>query len=150
MNFLSLLSPTSIMAAVIIALSLSNILFYNLYSGAKDDYATVQATLTAERNQAKADAEAARAVSERITQDVSDSWSRALDHLRNHPVRVLPARGCVSNSNAGTTYGLNAAAQATPTDTRTITAEECEAYLTDAIEDSTRLVWLQYWIREQQ
>ena len=124
--------------------------YYKGYNNANAKYIAVKVQLDSERAQAKADADQAKLDADRVTLDVSNRWADAVAILKRNPViRVLPARSCVSDSNAGTTYGLNATPQTTPADPRTITAEECEAYLTDAIEDSTRLVWLQHWIREQ-
>jgi len=151
MNLLSLISPTSITAAMIVALSLSNVLFYKLWQGKSDDYAQLQAQVSLERRQAKDDAERAKERADRVSMDIATEYGAALDRLRKSQpaIRVLPATNCgVPHSNANPAFGLNVSPTLNTADPTAITAAECEAILSEAIEDSAQLAWLQHWFRQ--
>lgn len=150
---LSLLSPTSIMAGIIVALSLSNVLLFKLYTGAKDDLVTYQAEVSLAQAQIEADIQRKLRLSEQVTAEVKSDLADALAKLRKRPaVRVLQ-----SNCNSGTSQAVPAPSGlsldtplADSVDTGiTLTPEQCAERLGDGIEDAVRLAWLQEWVREQ-
>ena len=106
-----------------------------------------------------------RLVSERITKDVSNSWSAALDYARSHPriVRVQQPANCAGGGlravpNAAT--GINAApAKPRPSsaedalneklDQVEIAYKDVEERLNNAVLDAAQLAKLQEWVRQQ-
>ena len=148
-----LITPTGIMGALIVALSLSNVVFIKLYGSVHREYSKFQAEVVAAQEQAERDAEHLRAEQERVTRDVSVAWADALAYSREHPVvRVLPAR---CDSRQGTPLpatGLKPdVATAEPRLGRSISiaVEDCEARLNNAAQDAAMLLELQNWIRQQ-
>lgn len=144
-------SPSMIMAGAIVALFLSNVLFYNLWQGAKDDVKTVESTLLAERAQYKLDADQAKLDAERITHNLEAAHAAAIARLgNNRVVRVLPCPDSgVQNGNAGASGGLNPPISTTGLDTVTITPAQCQKRLNDGLEDSVDYEWLAYWVTLQ-
>lgn len=139
---------TMIVGAVLLA---GNVLFYNLWQGAKEDEKLATATLSAERIQNKLDADKAKLDAERLNLDISNRWSDAVAHLHNNPVvRVLPCRDSgVSHGNAGTPGGLVSPFPPTSFDPFTITAAQCETELNAGIKDAADYEWAAYWVAEQ-
>ena len=149
--FLSLLSPTSIMAGIIVALTLSNAFFINRWSAARDDLITFQAEVSAAQAQNEADMQRRLRLSDQVTADIKSDLSVALDTLRSRPaVRVQAGcntRGLSPLSTSAS--GITQAPVADPVDTPVITAEQCEKYLGDGIEDAVRFAFLQRWVLDQ-
>jgi hypothetical protein len=153
MNFLSLLSPTSILAGIVIALSLSNALFVHLYNGAKDELTTYRTEVNAAQAQIEANTQRLLRESAAVNSDTAARLDVALRDLRKRsPIRVRQA-DCYTGG--GLTFpkpaaGTDAAPAAPSADTEIIlTAIQCEAELIKGIEDATRLSWLQAWINQQ-
>ena len=151
MNFLSLLSPSSIMAGIIVALTLSNAFFINRWSAAHDDLITFQAEVSAAQAQNEADMQRRLRESDAISANLKSDLATALDSLRRHPVvRVRPSCGTGILPSIPPASGLTPQAPvADPVDTPVITAEQCEKYLGDGIEDAVRFAFLQRWVLDQ-
>ena len=120
-----------------------------------DDLSECEATVSEiERvsDELRKENESQRLVSERITADVSQRWSAALDWQRAHPRIVRVRENCsgaggmpavsipASGLNAGTAHGGLGAV---------LDASQCEARLNDAVVDVAQLLHLQQWIRQQ-
>ncbi len=150
----ALLAPfASIIAGIAAALLLSNILFFNLWQGAKDDLVTYTAQVSLAQAQNEADTQRRLRESDAATRNIKDDLATALAALRSRPaVRVLQSN-CYTGGGITLpkpTAGTDAAPAAPSVDTsKLITAEECQAFLNDGIEDATRLSWLQAWITQQ-
>lgn len=140
-------SPTMIMAGVIVALSLSNVILFKLYRSAADEYATFKADVHAAQVAIERDNQQKRAEAEANLLAVSESWSNALDHARrNSPVRVLPSRCDSGTSPQAPGTGLKPdAATAEPrlSATRDVAVEECEVRLNNAVIDAAQVLHLQ-------
>ena len=122
-------------------------------------YYELRANVETQTAKLQADADQARADSERITADVSDAWSNALDYYRNNPriVRLQPTtcsnqaslRPIPSTSGitptATTQSGLDTAADAA----LTITIQQCEQIADNAVQDAAQLIHLQHWVQQQ-
>jgi hypothetical protein len=97
--------------------------------------------------------EAIRLEAERVTADVSQRWSAALDHARANPriVRVQD-HSCPGGVPAfpGSTAGLNAANGIAALSATEITAAECETQLNMGYRDASKHEFLMDWIKQQQ
>ena len=146
----TLLSPTGILAALVVGLSISNVLFVKLYGNAKDEYAKYHANVVAAQEQAEEAAQHLRAEHERLLGIYGDAWSRSL--AARPAVRVLPAGSCLPQAGAvPTTSGQPAATSAEQRlDTAvSIAAEDCERRIENAITDAAQVRYLQQWILDQ-
>ena len=153
MGFLSMFSPSGIMAALVIGLSISNVVFIKMYGSVSHEYATFKSDVREAEKRAAAEAEQERLGRERITEDVSRRWADALDLASRDPVvRVLP-RNC-NLPQAGTlpVAGLKpdaATAQPGLGGTVLVAGEECESRLNNAAHDAAQVMMLQEWARRQ-
>ena len=144
-----LLSPTGILAALVVGLSISNVLFVKLYGNAKDEYAKYHANVVAAQKQAEEAAQHLRAEHERLLGIYGDAWSRSL--AARPAVRVqhgncnLPQTGTVSTS----TQEPDATSAEQRPDTITINSEECQRRIENGIIDASHVRYLQQWIIDQ-
>jgi hypothetical protein len=152
MSFLSLLSPTSIMAGIIVALTLSNAFFINRWSAARDNLTSYTASVNAAQEQIEADIQRRLRESAAINTDTAARLDFALASLRSRPsIRVQ------SSSCKGGMPGLSAAPGLAPQATAAaaadtgivLTADQCAEKLGDGIEDAVRFAWLQDWVVQQ-
>lgn len=117
-------------------------------------YYELRANVETQTAKLQADADQARADSERITADVSTAWSNALDYHRDNPriVRVQsPASRCEAGLRPDTPTAFKpdaAAAQSGLDPAINVAAEECEARLNNAVLDAAMVLHLQHWINE--
>jgi hypothetical protein len=111
-------------------------LFFHLYRSTADVYAQYKANVLAEQERAKRE-------SDKITADVSQAWSDALDHYRNNP-RIVRVR----DNNCEVPVPRAANEPDDTSATHTISAEQCEAHLNDGIKDATQLIWLIEWVKK--
>ena len=128
--------------------------YFKGYNNANSKYIEFKAEVLAAQAQAENDMQRRLRDSDSVTANLKSDLAVALDSLRKHPVvRVLPAARCDSGSGltvAPSATGINAATVTPATDTaKLITADECQAFLNDGVEDSTRLAWWQYWYEQQ-
>ena len=144
-------SPTMIMAAVIIGLSISNLLFFNLYRSTANEHAQFKADVSAAQ-------EAVRLDNERKLQEVT-AVHRQVEHDYAKARAALAAGSRVvrvreSCSGTGILPGVPTAAlkpdaaavEPTLSASVSITAEECEQVANDAVMDAAKLAWLQAWV----
>jgi hypothetical protein len=108
------LSPTFWLGALIVALSLSNVLFYNLYQGATNDLANFKSAVEQASKRAD-DANAARVrAAEDATRDAARLYAERLDSVdRSYRSRLdgllRSHRACETNTLvARTTAGIDA------------------------------------------
>ncbi len=154
MNFLSLLSPTSILAGIVIVLSLSNVLFIKLWQGAKDDLITYTAQVSLAQAQIDADIQRRLRLSDQVTADIKSDLDTALAAIRrNPPVRVRQAdcntRGLSAvSSNAGINASLPTVELGLGS-TRTIAAEECETRVNGTVADAVWIEFAKEWAEQQ-
>ena len=146
-------SPTAIMAGVIIALTLSNILFIKLYEGAKDDLRTYQSAVEQAQKQVEADNERLANDQERILAEYGKRWADSVAYRESHPlVRVLHAECGVPESpalSASSGEITGAASQLGLSGEMVIAAAECERRLNWAAEDAAKVILLQDWATRQ-
>ncbi len=148
-----LLSPTGIMGALIVALSASNLLFYKLWQNKADEYANFRAEIVSQQQALRAEADRAKAESDRITAEVSDSWSRALDWANSHPP-VVRVRGACDPTGLRPIPAPSEGTAVTPVQQgfgtpRDVAVEECEARINGAVFDAAQLMHLQSWVQRQ-
>lgn len=144
---------TTLSAIAVALLTLSNLFFFNLWIGAKDDLTTYRASVAQAQAQAESDAEVQRLEQQRVLADTANGWAAAVDYWRKHPVvRVLPAADC-HLPQAGTVPATPAEPDARPPeyglDPIVLTAEQCEARINNAILDAAQVKHLQSWIIQQ-
>ncbi len=98
-------------------------------------------------------AEQQRLLSERITKDVSQSWSAALDYARSHP-RTIRVRGKANECEAGTVRmpATSGSVAETPEESRlgtpgdvALTIEQINIRLNNAEQDAAQLAALIDW-----
>ena len=138
-------SPTLIMAGVIIALSLSNVILFKLYRSTADEYAQYKAEVLANQMAILREIEQKQKDADAALLAVSESWKRALDHAgRNPVVRVLPAN---CNSGTGTQApgtGLKPDATAVAgLSSTTVDASQCETLINAGVRDAAQVLHLQ-------
>lgn len=153
MNFLALLSPTSIMAGVIIALSISNVLFVNLWSNARDDLISYKASVSAAQKQIADENERKLREAAAVNTDIAARLAVALRDLgKRPPVRVLHTN-CYTGTGITVPKPPARTDEAPATDAADsaiiLTADQCAEKLGDGIEDAVRFAWLIHWVKEQ-
>ncbi len=153
MNFLALLSPTSILAGIVIALSLSNALFFKLWSNAKDDLITYKAEVSLVQEQIEADVQRKLRDSAAVTANLKADLDTALAAVRRRPVvRVQSDCNTRGLSPLSSNAGINAQL---PTGelglgaTRTIAAEECETRINRSLADAVWIEFAKVWAEQQ-
>ena len=140
-------SPTMLMAAVIIGLSISNLLFFNLYRSTANEYAQFQADVSAAQEAIRLDNERKLQALAETNRQVADDYAKARAALVAGP-RVVRVRDTCSGS--GILPGVSDAAikpDATA-EAGTIDPAQCETYLNAGIADATQLIWLQQWVTQ--
>lgn len=146
------LSPTFWLGALIVALSLSNVLFYNLYQGATDDLANFKSSVEAQQEATRADNERKLAERDKINADTTSGWASAVAYLREHPtVRVLPAH-CDSRAGPAAPEAARRPDEAAAQQgfgSVEVSAAQCQERLINAAEDAMQLLWLQDWVMRQ-
>ena len=150
--FLSLLSPTSIMAGIIVALTLSNAFFINRWSAARDDYIEYKAQVSQAQAQIENDMQRRLRLSDQVTADIKSDLSVALDTLRSRPSVRVRQTGCNTRGLSPlstSASGITQAPVTDPVDPPVITAEQCQTYLEDGIEDAVKFAFLQSWVVQQ-
>lgn len=140
-----LLSPTGIMAVLIVALSLSNVIFISLYRSTTNEYAKFQADVLATNEQIGIDNERKQTEAERAVLDVSVSWKRALDYSRRNPVvRVLQPHCDSGTSAQATGTGLKPDGTAVAGLSSTaVNAPRCEELINRGVQDAAQVLHLQ-------
>jgi hypothetical protein len=142
-------SPTMIMAGVIIALSLSNVILFKLYRSEVNEYAQFKVDVSAQQVALAREAERAKAESERINADTVAGLRASLERLRAGAGRIV-VRVPTDCGTTGlrpvptSTSGLDAA-----TVEREVSAQQCEAIANNAVFDASQMMWLQDWARKQ-
>ena len=146
-------SPTLIMAGVIIALSLSNVLFINLWQGAKDDFITYRAQVEAAQEHVRIENKRKLDALVVINDRLAAGWDDALVALRAAPrIRVRQPDRCPGTLPAvpSPSREPDAPAAEPPSGSPiSLTAEACEQVANDAVIDTANLVWLQEFVRQQ-
>lgn len=148
----ALLAPfASIMAGIILVLTLSNAFFINRWSAARDNLTSYTASVNAAQEQIEADIQRRLRESAAINTDTSTRLDVALRDLRRRPaVRVQPCSSAGGMPSVSSATGLAPQAPvADPVDPPVITAEQCEKHLGDGIEDAVRFSFLQSWVVQQ-
>lgn len=134
----SFLSPHGIMAAIIVALSISNFIFVKMYGAANERYHEFRATVAQAQRLAEEQAEHHRIEQERILANYGDSWSAALAADRavrvqkpaNHCPGQMPGISPIATSHEGLQAGSGAGGYLE------ITIDQCEALANDSILDA--------------
>jgi hypothetical protein len=142
-------SPTMIMAGVIIALSLSNVILFKLYRSEVNEYAQFKADVSAQQVALAREAERAKAESDRINADTVAGYRAALDRLRAGSGRItvrVPAHCDPSGLRPVPTaaQGIDASAAE-----REVSPEQCASIANNAVFDASQMMWLQDWVRRQ-
>lgn len=146
-----LLSPSGIMATLIVVLSLSNVLFFKLWQGKADELAEYRANVVAQQQALAAEAARAKDESDRISRDTAAGWAAAVEwHRRNGgAIRVR------SDCNPATLRPVPAAS-GEPTVSPVqqgfgteLDVAQCETRVNGAVFDAAQLIWLQEWVRKQ-
>jgi len=137
----SLFSPTGIMAAIIVALSISNVVFVKMYGAANERYHEFKARVELAQRLAEEQTELERVRQERILADYGQRWAAA---LADRPVvRVRDASGgCLSpvpslSATAPGTAGLQTGSGTSGH--LEITLDQCERVANWSIEDA---IWI--------
>jgi hypothetical protein len=133
-----------LMAAVIIGLSISNLLFFQLYRGTANEYAQFSADVSAAQEAIRLDNERKLQALAETNRQVADDYAKARAALAAGP-RVVRVRDTCSGSGILPTPAAPASGLDATAETRTITAEQCEAYLADGLADAQQLTFLQQW-----
>ena len=129
------------------------LVFGYLYRSEVGDYAKFKADVSAQQDRIKIDNERKLNLSKQVTVDTANAWAMAVNHLRSHP----PVRVLRSNCDSGTGLRLPTTT-AKPDDPSaadsadspiSLTAEQCEKYLGDGIEDALKFTYLQAWVKDQ-
>lgn len=145
-------SPTLIMAGVIIALSLSNVILFNLYRSTVNEYSQFKADVYAQQMELAREAERVKEEAERINKETAQGWGAAVDYWRNRPpITVRVPTGCNPSGlrpNATSTEGLNAAS-AQQGFSAAVDVAQCEMRLNNAVFDAAKLIHLQQWVEDQ-
>lgn len=121
-----------------------------------DDLAECEATVSEiERvsDELRKESEEQRLVSERITADVSQRWSAALDHARRNPRIVRVRENC---SGASGMPGLSATASGTQglqvgsgEGWLSLSVGQCEALANDSLLDDQWIRLVKEWVQQQ-
>ena len=145
-------SPSLIMVGVFVVLSLSNVLFFNLYRSTADDYADYRAKIRVEQQALADEAERVRVESAQISRDTAAGWAAAVDYWRKRPavtVRV-PSAACTGGLSTTASPGLKPdAASAEPSPSTEIDVAECASVAQGAVLDAAHVLWLQDFILRQ-
>ena len=138
-------SPTMLMAAVIIALSISNVVFVTLYRSIVNEYSNFKSTVEKESELLRLDNERKLAEINAVTRQVESDYAKARAALAAGP-RVVRVRSACSGTGILPTLTSPAQGLDATAETRTIDPAQCETYLNAGIADATQLIWLQKFI----
>jgi hypothetical protein len=139
------------MAAVIIGLSISNIVFIGLYRGITDEYSSFKSTVEKESELLRLDNERqVQAVTEAARQ--LDAEYAAVRKRLNDMGRVVRVRDTCSgtgempglSANATSVEGLHVPQSGLGAE-RVIAVEECETRLNWSVEDAATIEWMKAW-----
>lgn len=147
-----LLSPTGVMAATIILLSVSNVLFFKLWRDEIHEYVQYKADVSAQQQILKDQTDRARSESERVATETAAGWSAAMDYLRRHPVTVRVPTDCNSSGLRpipGTTGQFTQPRIEEPGPRTEIDIAECESRINAAVEDAAWIEHVKAWVKQQ-
>jgi predicted nucleic acid-binding protein len=148
-------SPTMLMAAVIIALCISNVILHQLYRSAVDDLSTFKSAVEAQSELLRIENAEKLQASLDVNRQINADYAKARAALAGRP-RVVRVRDTCSgtgilptvSSNAGLTAQLPVEEPFAGAE-RVITVEECETRLGYAIEDAVTIEWMKSWAQQQ-
>ena len=140
-------SPTMLMAAVIIGLSISNLLFFKLYSEVSNEYSDFKTRVASESELLRSENERKLQAVTDVARQVGHDYAKARAALAAGP-RVVRVREACSGS--GILPGVSTAAQRidATAEAGTVSAEQCEAIANDGIADAQTLMFLQQWVTQ--
>lgn len=145
-------SHTLIMAGVIVALSLSNVLFINLWQGAKDDHALYAAQVEAASESIRADNERkireAAEATRQVEEQYADSRRRLAALGRTVRVQANRCEGTMPDISESTGQSDVATTEQGLDSAIVLTVKQCEERVENAVMDATQLLWLQQWVKE--
>ena len=142
-------SPTMIMAGVIIALSISNMLFFKLWTNKVEEHANYVSEVEAANARIAAENEQRRLVQERIVADVSNAWDTSLRSLTSDYVSRLRGkdRSCAAMSGASATASLAHEATSHIGLGSSQFEAECIKLESNCAETTGQLIWLQHYVK---
>ena len=140
-------SPTMIMAAVIIGLSISNVIFVSLYRSTANEYSDFKTRVASESELLRSENERKLQEVTAVHRQVEHDYAQARAALAAGPRVVRVQSKSCSGTGILPTHGTAAPGLDATAETRTISAEQCEAYLQSGIEDATQLMWLIDWVQ---
>ncbi len=146
-------SPYSYLAGIAVLLASHGYVYYKGYSHEHDKLVTYTAQVSLAQAQIEADIQRRLRESAAVNSDIATRLDVALRDLRKHPAVRVQRTDCNTRglSPVPTTTGLAPQTPVVdPVDTaKLITAEECEKYLEDGIEDAVKYAWLQDFVIRQ-
>jgi len=140
-------SPTMLMAAVIIGLSISNLLFFNLYRSTEHEYSDFKTRVASESELLRSENERKLQEVTAVHRQVEHDYAKARAALATGP-RVVRVRESCSGTGILPTLTSPAQGLDATTEVGTVSAEQCEAIANDGIADATQLMWLQQWVTQ--
>ena len=143
-------SPTMLMAAVIIGLSISNVIFVSLYRSTANEYSDFKTRVASESELLRSENERKLQAVTTVHRQVEHDYAQARAALAAGP-RVVRVRDTCSgtgilpgvSANAGIIAQLPVEESGLGSE-RVITAEECEARINWAAEDAMTIEWMKY------
>ena len=140
-------SPSIVMAAFIVALSISNIVFIKLYANEVSDYAEYRTNVETQMELLRIERDKKQSEAKRTIADVSRSWASALDHVRRNANRVVRVQQPKCDSGSGTeaprpVEGTDATAS-TGLPSTTVDASRCEELINLGVRDAAQVLHLQ-------
>jgi len=137
-------SPYTYIAGFVILLVSHGFVYFTGKEHGLERYYDLKSSVEKESELLRLDNERKLQALSEVNRQVADDYAKARAALAaGH--RVVRVRESCSGTGilptaAAPAQGLDAAAEA-----RTITAEQCEAYLNDGLQDAQQLMWLQDW-----
>ena len=145
-------SPTLIMAGVIIGLSISNLLFFNLYRGVADEYSAFKSTVETQSEALRLDNERKlqelAEVNRQVEKQYLDGRRRLADLGRTVRVQANRCEGTMPTLSIPAQGTAGAGLKQPPRADIQLTVEQCEQVANDAVIDAMTLNALQQWVRE--
>ena len=136
-------SPYTYIAGAFILLASHGYVYFKGYDHANDKYIAFKADVQAQSEALRIDNERKLQAVTDVARQIDADYAKARADLAaaGRVIRVQPGR-CEGTLRPVPTAaeGLNANAEA-----RTITAEQCEAFLADGLQDAQTLMFLQQW-----
>lgn len=144
-----LLSPTGIMGIAIGVLMLTNLITYNLWQGAADDFSNFKSSVETQTKLLRAEADRAKAESEKLSVEADAAWRIARDN-KSRTIRVRPDNcGAGAMRTVSTPAAKPDAAPIEQESSSTVDVARCEEIANSAIVDAAQLIHLQQWIKDQ-